>query len=269
MDEGFSKNDILNAGNPSTIASIFIGAELWKPPLNQSIRNALMDAHPKPFPHSLPALSSIDEKSWRRQTSNIINYLFESKTEAVQSIHKSIECFRQLAYRQASGNNALRQETDNYINGLYEWLKHGEEKGRLDVIETGRLITQRAGLIDKLSQTTSDNGSEQKDTGTDATTKENKHLVMAEQPLDSAPKCNDKNYIDQLNGELFFLEVPDYNRFFDLLCDATTEYIRKPPFPCCFSPFMLNDVEVLNLLAANTQHQCSFIETFLGELDNC
>lgn len=84
----------------------------------------------------------------------------------LDNIKKSVECFRQWAYQQANGDNALRQETDNYINSLYEWLKNGREKGQLDVFECQRLVTQKASLIDKLSKKASGKEGDAKGTET-------------------------------------------------------------------------------------------------------
>lgn len=74
----------------------------------------------------------------------------EQQERALEFIKQYIDFFRQWAYRRADGDKELLHEIDNYINGLYEWLKQGKEKGQLDDIEHQRLKAQKKSLTDKL-----------------------------------------------------------------------------------------------------------------------
>jgi len=74
----------------------------------------------------------------------------EQQERALEFIKQYIDFFRQWAYRRADGDKELLQEIDNYIKGLYEWLKQGKEKGQLDDIEHQRLKAQKESLTEKL-----------------------------------------------------------------------------------------------------------------------
>jgi len=81
---------------------------------------------------------------------------WHKKKQVSEYIEENIKSFKKWAYQQADKDKELLQETDNYINGLYEWLKQGRKENQLDNFEQQRLKVQKEILIEKLSGTASD-----------------------------------------------------------------------------------------------------------------
>jgi hypothetical protein len=107
------------------------------------------------IPDKIAALfkeGNIKEKIDRPLTLNYLNGRKENWPKALDYISYYIELFRQWAYRRADGDKILLQEIDNYIKDLYEWLKQGREKDRLDDIEERRLQLLKESLTEKLNE---------------------------------------------------------------------------------------------------------------------
>ncbi len=132
MTEDFMRNSTFeraDAANPDIIAKLFNSVE-WV------VSDNSMTCPPMLLPSALKH--------------KIDRYCPENKKQILETIRETIEDFIQWATKQANGDEELLEEINNYEKGLYEWLKQGAEKGKLNGFEQQKLITQRANLTDKL-----------------------------------------------------------------------------------------------------------------------